>query len=321
MIKAAGGLVAASALMGAKGVRANQPLRLYDSHCHLISDDTTKYPQKAVDLAGDKSGQKMPPIPGEYFGHIKVAPTLSNVLQWMHNSNVEAAAAVQKKSTYGYDNSYTLDASDVVADKFVAVVVVDAKQDNTHDVIRQYAEKHNLAGIRLSGLQGNKASYDWLQSNNARKCWQVAHELKLTVDVMAVLPEYNEETMERYQELASTYNDTKLVLNHLAWPHLSQPNYGVHKAITQINSLPNVYFKFTTINLNMLAEANINSADFMRVACDNLGAHKLLWGSDIGNSAGTYSQMVQRMLVACETLNNKEKHEVLYKTAKQLYHA
>lgn len=291
---------------------------LYDSHCHLISADEERYPRTAVNLAVDPS-KPMPRLPGTHFGQINVDPTLADVLKWMGENEVDGGVAVQKKSTYGYDNRFTLEASDLVSEKFIAVVVVDATNAGSGQEIQRYAREHHLAGIRLSGMQGNKASYDWLTGDNALKTWAVANELELSVDLMAVLPGYDANTIENYHQLAQRFPKTRVVLNHLAWPSLGDKKYGINDGLKRLADLANVYFKFTTINLNMLDEAEVSSGDFLRTAVSSLGADRLMWGSDIGNSPGTYSEMVAKILAASSGLSDAARHNLLSTTARSVY--
>jgi len=330
LFKFGGALLAVPCLGNIGLARAKTQVTLYDTHRHLMSDNLKRYPRQGVSLGG---GSAPPPkdvgpnskggvastLPGDYFGNIKPLPRLGDVVRWMAENNVDAAVAVQKKGTYGYDNSYVLDASDVASDKFTAVAVVDPKADETPAEVLRLAREHNCAGIRLTGLQGPKSDYGWLLSDKALKVWQAAHEAEMTVDLMAVEPGYDATTCQHYRDLAQRFSQVRLVLNHLAWPDLTQANFGLSDELKRLTSLDNVFFKFTTININMLSEARVEASSFLRAAVDTLGADRLMWGSDIGNSAGTYAELVGRMLAACSGLNASEQELVLSDAGRAAY--
>ena len=328
LLKASTSVITASMLGKIGFATAAERMWMYDSHCHLISEDEERFPHANNNPpAGGGGGQPPgqgpgaggPPPPGVRFGQIHPQPTVSNVLKWMEENDVKAAAAVQKKGTYGFDNSYVLAAADTVSDKFTAVTVIDAEDSATPNLIREFSKKHEFAGIRMSGGQGDNVDYAWLLSDNALKTWAAANELGLSVDLMAVAPGYSAKTTAHYYDLARKFPKTRLVLNHIAWPDLGTENYGINAELKKLSQLGNVYFKFTTINLDMLDAAEVSSSEFLRIAIDALGANRIMWGSDIGNSAGTYGQMVARMLAAAESLTAEEKQWVLSDSARTAY--
>jgi len=57
----------------------------------------------------------------------------------------------------------------------------------------------------------------------------------------------------------------------------------------------------------------------LRRAVDLFGADRIMWGSDIGTSSGTYKEMVQRMLDASVLLNDEEKRAVWHDTGKRVF--
>jgi len=319
LLKASASAVAVS-LFGRIGYTgAAEHLFLYDSHCHVMGSDQVRFPHVKSSAPAPSAGSGSQRPPGVRFGQIKKEPTIAKVLEWMEQNDVIAGAAVQHKGTYGFDNSFVLSAADTVSEKFIAVTVIDPTDPATPNMIRQFRQQHNFAGIRMTGAQGEAASYDWLVSDNAQKTWEVANELELSVDLMGVAPGYSSRTNALYLQMAKKFPNARLILNHIAWPELSAENYGINDELKSLSKLGNVYFKFTTINLDMLDEAEVSSSEFLRITLDALGAERIMWGSDIGNSAGTYAQMVERMLAAAESLSAEEKQWVLSDSARTAY--
>jgi predicted TIM-barrel fold metal-dependent hydrolase len=49
------------------------------------------------------------------------------------------------------------------------------------------------------------------------------------------------------------------------------------------------------------------------------GADRIMWGSDIGTSSGTYQGMVDRMLAACALLTPDERKAVCHDTGQSVF--
>lgn len=314
MLTRRGFLAVSVAAVAVRGhiARAQSPaVRLFDAHCHLKSEDLQRYPRVA---SAPASGGPPPPTPDP-----AATPVVERVLQWMDASGVEAGAAVQHRGTYGFDNRYILDSSDAHADRLAPVVVLDAQDPGTPALLRSYRQAHGLAGVRLTGAQAQDGSFPWLDSTAAQATWAVANELGLVVDLMTVPPGESVPAIGDFVTLAERYPRAKLVLDHVAWPTAGVADYGIDEAHRSLAKRRNVFFKFTTINLDFLTGANVDPASMLRHVVDVYGADHVLWGSDIGNSAGLYPDMVSRMIAATAKLTAKERTQVLHDTGKSVF--
>ena len=56
-----------------------------------------------------------------------------------------------------------------------------------------------------------------------------------------------------------------------------------------------------------------------RRAVDLFGADRVMWGSDIGTSSGTYKDMVQRMIAASDLLTPEEQRKVWHDTGRRVF--
>ena len=59
--------------------------------------------------------------------------------------------------------------------------------------------------------------------------------------------------------------------------------------------------------------------EVLRRAVDFYGADKVMWGSDIGTSSGTYKEMVQRAKDAAALLAAAERRAVLHDTGRRIF--
>ena len=97
------------------------------------------------------------------------------------------------------------------------------------------------------------------------------------------------------------------------------PDYGLVGALTPFVEQKNVSFKLTQINVDRLRDANIPLEDYIRRAADIFGADRLVWGSDIGQSPGTYAEMAACAHEAASRLTESEKKLFLHDNAAAIY--
>ena len=302
---------------------STRPL-LFDSHAHLVADDQARYPRNPMQRAAD-APYRAPGVIGKPGGHhgpnpINEVPDALRMLQWMKDENVDGIVAVQKRMIYRYDNSYILDSSDKYPDLFSAVVILDAEDAGTPALVRQTTRENGLAGVRLFGGRKADGSMPWLNSPNALKTWDVAQELGLVMDLEVLSEGGGGPSIPAIIELTRKYPDIRLVLDHLLEPEMEEgEHFGLDERYEKLAGEKNIYFKFTSINLDICREADIPAGKVLRRAADMFGADHLMWGSDIGTSSGTYKDMVQRFLDAAVSLSPAELRAVGHDTGKRVF--
>jgi len=289
-----------------------------------VADDQVRYARNPMQRAAD-APYRAPGVIGKPGGHhgpkpINEVPDAQRMLQWMKEENVDGIVAVQKRMIYRYDNSYILDSSDKYPGLFSAVVILDAEDAGTPALVRQYARANGLAGVRLFGGRKPDGSMPWLNSPNALKTWDVAQELGLVMDLEVLSEGGGGPSIPAIIELTRKYPDIRLVLDHLLEPEMEEgENFGLDHRYETLAGLKNIYFKFTSINLDICREAGIPADKVLRRAADMFGADHLMWGSDIGTSSGTYKDMVQRFLDAAVVLSPLELRAVAHDTGKRVF--
>ena len=302
---------------------AARPL-LFDSHAHLVADDQARYPRNPMQRAANapyrapgvigKAGGKHGPNP------INEVPDAQRMLRWMKEENVDGIVAVQKRMVYRYDNSYILDSSDRYPDLFSAVVILDAEDSATPALVRQYTRNNGLAGVRLFGGRKPDGSMPWLNSPDALKTWEVAQELGLVMDVEVLSHGGGGPSIPAIIELTRQYPDIRIVLDHLLEPEMEEgKHFGLDERYEKLAGEKNIYFKFTSINLDICREADIPAEKVLRRAADMFDADHLMWGSDIGTSSGAYKDMVQRFLDSAVLLTAAEMQAVAHDTGKRVF--
>ena len=297
---------------------------LFDSHAHLVADDQVRYPRNPMQRAAD-APYRPPGVIGRPGGHhgpkpINEVPDVSRMLRWMEEENVDGAVAVQKRMIYRYDNSCILDSSDQHPEVFSAVVILDAEDEGTPALVRRWIEKHGLAGVRLFGGRKPDGSMPWLNSPQALKTWAVAQEAGIVMDLEVLSQGGGGPSIPAILELAERHPDVRIVLDHLLEPEMEEgAHFGLDERYERLAGRANIFFKFTSINLDICREAGIPADKVLRRAVDMFGADRIMWGSDIGTSSGTYKDMVQRMLDASVLLNPQEQRAVWHDTGRRVF--
>ncbi|WP_132979701.1 amidohydrolase [Pigmentiphaga sp. D-2] len=306
----------------APSAAGTRPL-LFDSHAHLVADDQVRYPRNPMKRAAD-APPRAPGVIGKPGGKhgpnpINEVPDVARMLVWMKEENVDGAVAVQKRMIYRYDNSYILDSSDAHPDIFSAVVILDAEDAGTPGLVRSYIEKNGLAGVRLFGGRQPDGSMPWLNSPQALKTWDVAEEFGLVIDLEVLAVGGGGPSVPTIIELARRYPNVRIVLDHLLEPEATEEHFGLDERFEKLAHEHNIFFKFTSINLDEYREADVPAEQVLRRAVDLFGADRIMWGSDIGTSSGTYKEMVQRMIDASILLTEEEKRAVWHDTGKRVF--
>jgi predicted TIM-barrel fold metal-dependent hydrolase len=300
---------------------------LYDSHAHLVSDDPARYPHRPFRLDPPKDGLPAirPPfgpgtvgIPGGMHGPnpINEKPTAEQMHKWMAEENVVGIAAVQKGMIYGTDNSYIVDAANLFPAEMSAVIIVDPQAPDTPQTMRDLS-KRGVVSIRFFPVNV-KDKVAWLSSAAALNVWTLADELGLVVDLEA--PPYDAPLMIPVVEaMADRFPNLSIVLDHLFMPVVTDPDFGIGSQYDGFASRDNISLKWTSLIMDIIREQGVAPEAVLRRTVDFYGADKVMWGSDIGTSSGTYKEMVKRALDSTALLDERERRKVLHDTGLRIF--
>ncbi len=302
--------------------------QLYDSHAHLVSDDLKRYPRNP--LAMNMEGRDKPPskdnpfgpgtvgIPGGMHGPnpVNEKPTAEQLHAWMQEENVAAIAAVQKGMIYRTDNSYIVDAADLFPDEMRAVIIVDPHEEKTIPMIRDGA-KRGIAGIRFFPINV-KDKVAWLSSEESLRVWELADDLGLVVDIEGP-PTGGAELMPLIEAMADRFPNMPIVLDHIYLPVIADRDFGISENFAGFAARRNIFVKWTSLNMDVIREQGVATEEVLRRAVDFFGANRVMWGSDIGTSSGTYKEMVERAIASTALLNEEERRAVLHDTGMRIF--
>ncbi len=301
---------------------SRQPI--YDSHAHLVSDDPVRYPRKNIPYLPRPDGKPkiVTPgtigVPGGMHGPnpVNEKPTAEQIRKWMAEEGVIGIAAVQKGRIYGTDNSYIMDAAELFPDCMRAVIIVDPMEERTYSLMSEVARR-GIAGIRFFPANIWDTA-GWLRSEESAAVWQLADELGLVVDVEGPKEDWRE-TMAVIVDYADRFPNLRIVLDHLYSPVVTDPQFGIDSRYDSLAARDNITYKFTCLNMDGIRERGVKPEEVLRRAIDFYGADKVMWGSDIGTSSGTYKEMVSRAIDSTSLLSDEERRKVLHDTGRRVF--
>lgn len=285
--------------------------QLFDAHAHVYTDDTARYP---INTRNSFHSEE------ELQRRLSRNPiTPERLLAAWDEQGIAAGAGVQYSSIYKTDNSFLLDSSDRFPDRLSAVVILDATDPTTPEALKRCILERNIVGLRLTGGAGPGGDYPWLCSEAALDTWQVAAEHRLPVALMYTPRGPAPAAIERIAALALRFPDVILALDHLGWPGRDQGGEGPSEALLPVFGAPNIFFKATSINYRLFEAQGVDSARFIRRFVDLVGADRMMWGSDFGNTLQPYSEMTQAARASAALLSPSERRQFLHDTASRLY--
>lgn len=302
-------IVAASSLALAGCARRGPAL--YDTHAHFFTADVQHFP---LDARGAREGEQA--LTRRVRAHPNDAAT---VLREWHAHHVSGGVGVQYASAYKSDNRYLLYVRSRHPRDIAAVVILDPLADDTSAVLARMAAQAGIAGLRLTGTAGADGDFPWIDSPEADRCWAAARDLGLVVVIMALPAVMSERQLSAVAAVADRYPGVPIILDHIGWALGPAPDYGLDTVARALASRPNVFFKFTTLNIDMIEKQGGDTAAYLRRAVDLFGADRLMWGSDFGNSQEPYADMVGDIRRAGASLTPAERRQLFRETGVRLF--
>lgn len=296
---------------------------LFDTHAHVLSADRERYPYSTL-----RGGAQAPVSP--------VVFAVENLVEAMDAGGVDHACIVQRATIYGYDNRYVLDAVAAFPRRFVPIVVLDAQDPASPQLLKDLASARRLGGLRIVAPELTEKDTAWLDSAEALRLWQAAADLAVPVTVI-LYRKNNEAGLAALLGVARRFRDIPILIDHVGVPHASTPEtrfaasqgikyvvppppgFGIAESVAEFGNLGHVHFKVTDINFDRLEDSHFDSAAFVRALADRFSAERLLWGSDVGQSPAPYKEKVERLHASARLLSERERALFSGGTAHRLY--
>lgn len=296
---------------------------IFDTHAHVLSADIERYPYSML------RGGTRPPVPPMTF-------PVERLVEAMDAAGVDRACLVQRATLYGYDNSYALDSTAAWPERFRSVAVLDAEDPASPAILDRLVREHGLAGLRIVAPRLDEHDVSWVASDQAMALWAAAanHGLPVAVILYRLNNDAGRAAMLR---VARRFAGLPIILDHCGVPHASTPEtrwaasqgldytidpppgFGIFEALGEFVALPHVHFKVTDINFDRLEEVGYDCAAFVARMAAEVGAERLIWGSDVGQSTAPYGEMVALAKRAAADLDDAGRQAFLGGNAARLY--
>ena len=276
---------------------------IVDSHAHVLAADRSVYPARRLDPVVDARSFERP-------------HTVEHLRASMEDAGVDMALLVQRTQIYGFDNSYVCDAAWTDPARLRAVAAIDARAPDCVGVARKWLAR-GAAGLRLMEPERG-ASIDWLTGPHAELLWRFAAETGTPMCVH-FFPWNREEGLSRLATLLDSCGPVPVVIDHLS-NGPSRGNAGdIDPLIAPFADRANVSLKFTAIPLARLRAEGIPAAIFLRRFVALFGADRLMWGSDVAQSQGSYAEIVALGADATQAFAPAERAWLMGGTAARMY--
>src|SRR5690606_38231886 len=117
------------------------------------------------------------------------------------------------------------------------------------------------------------------------------------------------------------FPDLPIVLDHVFFPIVTEPNFGIGVDDERLAARKNISVKFTALNMDVIREQGFAPEKVLRRAVDVFGPDRVMWGSDIGTSSGTFKEMVERAKASAALLSDQERRKYLREVGQGLFGA
>lgn len=277
---------------------------LVDIHPHVISDDEERYPSA--------------PLFGKRSDWSKERPsTVESLIGAMDQAGVDKAAVVHSSTTYGFDNSYVVDACARFPERLVAVGSVDVLQADAPACIRRWAEQ-GLAGLRLfTGGSTKEFDPSELDDPRAFPAWELCGELGLPMCIQT-----GPVGLPQVTRLARRFPGVAIVLDHLGRPDVTDgAPYAQAQSLFELAPLSNIHLKLTPRIFADVGKGQASAETFFPRVVEAFGAQRLAWGSNFPTSPGTLGEILEAAQRGLACLSEEDRDWIFGKTALQLYPA
>jgi predicted TIM-barrel fold metal-dependent hydrolase len=273
-----------------------------DIHPHVISDDEGRYPP--APLFGKRSdwSQERP-------------STVKTLIAQMDAAGVDKAAVVHSSTTYGFDNSYVVDACNAYPDRLIAVGSVDLLAPDAVDTIRSWVDK-GLAGLRVfTGGSTKEFDPSELDDPRAYPGWELLGELGLTMCIQT-----GPVGLPAVVALARRFPNVPIILDHLGRPDVTDgPPYAAAQSLFDLAPVTSIYLKLTPRIMGDSTKGDATPETLFPKIVKAFGANRLAWGSNYPTSPGTLAEIRATAEDRLAALSAEDRDWIFAKTAQSLY--
>ena len=217
-----------------------------------------------------------PSRPWQGFLQGPAQATGDDMVKAMGEVGVDGALLVSPFSLYGYDASYALEVHRAHPDKFGLIKPFNVKSETIREDLLELASIPSVVGARLmlsnSGIQGIETGI--------REMFSAASDVDIPVNV------YCSGNLSAFKELAKTYPNTQLVIDHLGLeqPFIPPPPEDPFSDIGQVIE----FSKFDNVAIKISGACTLSHRPFpyddiwepLERIFKAFGFERCMWGTD-----------------------------------------
>jgi L-fuconolactonase len=251
---------------------------IIDTHVHVVSDDTARYPRQI------NASATHPWWVGEDCDTAALRRS-------MDAYGIATALAVQAVGVYAYDNAYLLDEVASGSGGVVGVVAVDVDAKGAAEEIERLSSLTGVVGVRLFAVSPGSS---WVHSGKADEAFDAASRSGLPV----VLTAFDHQLPPLAPTIAR-YPTLPIALDHCAFPKLDGARVDRGSPLLELTTALNVTVK---VSSHLLLEAGSPGApeELVDDLLSRFGPDRIMWGSDWPQTPlpdyGAHLQLAQRAL-------------------------
>ena len=279
-------------------------LPIIDTHPHVISVDTNRYPR--APLGGHQSdwSQKRP-------------VSVEQLIVEQDRAGIRKAVLVQASTCYGHDNSYVADAVAAHPERFTGVFSCDILAPDACAIMSHWMGR-GLTGLRLfttgSTMPGQAG---WLDDPRSFPAWRHAEDSRLPVCLQMTA-----EGIPQVENVLNRFPRLRVVLDHLARPTQEDgPPYTAADSLWRLAKFPGVFLKATERNFVGARKGKATPETFFGRLVSEFGASRIAWGSNFPASDRSLPELVALAEETLSFLPQTDREWIFSRTAQQLYPA
>ncbi len=257
-----------------------------------------------------------PSRPWQGFLQGPAQATGDDMVKAMGEVGVDGALLVSPFSLYGYDASYALEVHRAHPDKFGLVKPFNVKSETIREDLLEWASIPSVVGARLmlsnSGIQGIETGI--------REMFSAASDVDIPVNV------YCSGNLSAFKELAKTYPNTQLVIDHLGLeqPFIPPPPEDPFSDIGQVIE----FSKFDNVAIKISGACTLSHRPFpyddiwepLERIFKAFGFERCMWGTDWTRAVEllTYEQGVESFRLT-DSISDNERNMLMGGALSKIY--
>ena len=257
-----------------------------------------------------------PSRPWQGFLQGPAQATGDDMVKAMGEVGVDGALLVSPFSLYGYDASYALEVHRAHPDKFGLIKPFNVKSETIREDLLEWASIPSVVGARLmlsnSGIQGIETGI--------REMFSAASDVDIPVNV------YCSGNLSAFKELAKTYPNTQLVIDHLGLeqPFIPPPPEDPFSDIGQVIE----FSKFDNVAIKISGACTLSQRPFpyddiwepLERIFKAFGFERCMWGTDWTRAVEllTYEQGVESFRLT-DSISDNERNMLMGGALSKIY--